>query len=411
MSRTALMTRCSLMASLAVSLSVLGDAPAPTSPLEPLVALLARIDDPAVRRDLLRGMHKAIEGRRRVPMPRGWRAVYPRLAKSPDAEVRRRARLMGVIFGDQVVIGTLNRLISDAKAPAIERLEALGALVQTADRALLPTLIRLISISGRPGEDRVLVSAALRGLAVYQDERVPRLIIDRFDRFSPAERRDAIGTLAARTSSAIKLLKAVESAVIARREISAFTARQIAALGDAALTRRLEKSWGRVRPTATDKKQRITGLKRRLTAEAIGAADRRQGRRVFSKTCANCHMLFGAGRKVGPDLTGAQRTNLDYLLENLVDPNALVGRDYQLSVIATSGGRVVTGVVSRSDDRRVTVQTANEDIVIPRDEIEVWKRQNNSMMPEGMLEKLSTDDLVALFAYLSGPGPVRLDEK
>lgn len=56
----------------------------------------------------------------------------------------------------------------------------------------------------------------------------------------------------------------------------------------------------------------------------------RRGRAVFQKTCANCHQLFDTGGAIGPNLTGSQRTNLDYLLENMVDPSASVAKDFQV---------------------------------------------------------------------------------
>ena len=45
------------------------------------------------------------------------------------------------------------------------------------------------------------------------------------------------------------------------------------------------------------------------------------GRAVFAKTCLNCHTLYGVGGKVGPEITGANRGNIDYLLENILDPS------------------------------------------------------------------------------------------
>jgi putative heme-binding domain-containing protein len=89
-------------------------------------------------------------------------------------------------------------------------------------------------------------------------------------------------------------------------------------------------------------------------------ADRSAGRALFQKTCANCHKLFDAGGAIGPEITGAQRTNLDYLLENLIDPSAAVARDFQMQIIQTTGGRVITGLVVAESENAVTVQTLNE---------------------------------------------------
>ena len=132
---------------------------------------------------------------------------------------------------------------------------------------------------------------------------------------------------------------------------------------------------------------------------------------MYQQTCASCHRLFDSGGKIGPDITGSQRTNLDYLLENLLDPSATVAKDYQMEVIATTAGRVITGLVVSDSKQVVTVQTVNEKLAVPADEIESRIRSTVSMMPEGMLQKLSTRQLRELFAYLMGSEQVPLPEE
>ena len=72
---------------------------------------------------------------------------------------------------------------------------------------------------------------------------------------------------------------------------------------------------------------------------------------MFAKTCQQCHTLFGAGGKIGPELTGSNRANLDYLLSNILDPSAVMAKEYQPSVIVTADGRVVTGIVQAARRR------------------------------------------------------------
>jgi putative heme-binding domain-containing protein len=68
---------------------------------------------------------------------------------------------------------------------------------------------------------------------------------------------------------------------------------------------------------------------------------------VFAKTCQVCHTLFGTGAKIGPDLTGSNRQNLDYLLQNIVDPSAVMAKEYQPLVVRLEDGRVITGIRKR----------------------------------------------------------------
>ena len=151
-------------------------------------------------------------------------------------------------------------------------------------------------------------------------------------------------------------------------------------------------------------------LKVTLTADVLTNGDQSKGRAQFKKICANCHQLYGDGAKIGPELTGSQRKNLEYLVQNLVDPNALVGKDYQMSVILTTEGRTLSGIVTEENEKTVTIQTQTDRVILSRDDIEEQKKQSISMMPEGMLDKLSEEEIANLFAYLQGDHQVALPE-
>jgi putative heme-binding domain-containing protein len=127
---------------------------------------------------------------------------------------------------------------------------------------------------------------------------------------------------------------------------------------------------------------------------------------VFSRTCQQCHTLFGEGGKVGPDITGSNRSDLDYILHNAVDPNAVIPNDYRTSNIETKDERSITGIVSKQDDNAITVVTANETLIIPRNELKSVAQTELSMMPEGLLQAISEDDVRDLLAYLRTPAQV-----
>ena len=178
-----------------------------------------------------------------------------------------------------------------------------------------------------------LRGAALRALAVYSDEATPRLVLGQYSSFTDEEKADAVGTLASRPAYALALLDAIDKGQVLRNDVSAFTVRQMQALKDKAVTERLTKVWGVVRRTSTDKSEQMSKYKALLTPAHLTEADRSRGRLLFQQTCASCHVLFGQGGQVGPELTGSQRMNLDYLLENILDPSALVPREYQVTVL------------------------------------------------------------------------------
>src|SRR5205823_4414017 len=145
-----------------------------------------------------------------------------------------------------------------------------------------------------------------------------------------------------------------------------------------------------------------------LTPESLRTADLSKGRAVFVKNCATCHRLFGEGAKIGPELTGSQRANLDYVLENVLDPSAVVPKEYQVTVFELKSGRVLQGIITQETERAVTVQTQNEAVVVPKEEIETRTETKTSMMPEGLFDKLTNEEVRDLVAYLASLAQVPL---
>lgn len=157
-----------------------------------------------------------------------------------------------------------------------------------------------------------------------------------------------------------------------------------------------------IHPPAEAALQVVADFRRQLTPQHLADADRSRGRVLFSTHCANCHRLFGEGATTGPDLGPLQRTNLDYLLAAIVTPNALVGFDYQTVVVATADGRTLSGVIAREDANSLTLQTATELVTIEKGSIDDQSKSDVSIMPEGMLQKLSLADVRDLIGYVQG---------
>jgi putative heme-binding domain-containing protein len=394
---------CSLAIILVITAATAMNAVAANKPanLAPLIALLGTIDDADFQIDVLAGIHDAVKGRRGVTMPTGWRDVSRKLSRSDSAAVREKALLLSLIFGDKTAAAALRKRVNDSKATKEIRSGALQALVQTRVTGM-DTFLRALL------DDDVMRAAALRAMASLDDEMTPTVILKRYASFSADEKRDAVSTLAARPAFALALLDAVGSGAIPSRDISAFVARQMMELGDAKIKQQLAQVWGSVRPTGTDRTALIAEFKQRLTPGVLKKGNPAQGRALFQKTCASCHKLFDAGKAIGPELTGSQRRNLDYVLSNLLDPNAVIGRDYRMTVVVTDTGRVVTGIVREENSQTLTLQTANDLVLLPKDEIDVRKRSPVSMMPEGMLQKMKPEEVRDLLKYLASEGQVSL---
>lgn len=337
-------------------------------------------------------------------MPSGWDEAYPKLAGSASAEVRERAMALAVLFGDERALESLRQVVADAKGPASARRTALQTLVANQPPKLVAMLHSLL-------EEPAMRGPALQGLAAYADPKTPSLILQRYAKLTADEKSDAVSTLASRPTYALALLDAVADKTVARQDLSAFAVRQLLALNDKKVTARVNEVWGTLRPASQEKAALTAKYKKLLTADTLKQANLSHGRLVYAKHCAVCHKLFGEGGNIGPELTGSQRANLDYVLENMLDPSAVVPREYQVSIITTDSGRTLTGIVKEETERAVTVQTQNEVVIVPKDEIDIRRQSNLSMMPEGMFERLTFDEVRDLVGYLASPQQVPLTKQ
>ena len=163
---------------------------------------------------------------------------------------------------------------------------------------------------------------------------------------------------------------------------------------------RLESLWGKLPASgSTEKKRRIAEIRGLLPEGDKGSAAR--GKPIFKEHCAVCHKLWSEGENIGPELTGADRGNLEFLMTSLVDPSAQIRKEYQSQTIALRDGRVLSGLVVDENDRVLTLVDSNrQKTLISRDTIEDSKPAEISLMPEGLLEKLTEPQIRDLFQYL-----------
>jgi putative heme-binding domain-containing protein len=311
---------------------------------------------------------------------------------------------LSVLFGDPQAMAALRKTVEDTKADTGARSRALQTLVEKRAEGT-PALLRKMLDDGK------LVRPALRGLAAYDEKDTPKLILERYSKLDAESKADAVATLASRASYALALLDAIEKKRVARADVSVPLARQIAALNDKKVSERLEAVWGSVRPTGKDREALLAKYRKIASKDALKKADRSAGRALYEKSCANCHVLFGSGGKIGPELTGSQRTNPDYILHKVLDPHATVPLDFQVTRFVLNSGRIITGLVKQEFDKVLVVQTPTDEVRIQKSDIDKRERQRESLMPEGLLTPLKDREVRELLAYLAGDGQVALPKK
>lgn len=367
--------------------------------LAALVELLGSNDDPQFQLDVLKGMSDGLKGRREVKMPAGWTKVAEKLAKSPDEHVRQLAQSLSVTFGSASALAALRDTLLNANAGPAARSNALVSLLQAKDAKLPAALQSLL-------KDPLMRAGALRGLAAYDDPKTPAAILDIYPTLSPLEKKDALNTLVSRDGYARPLLAAVAEKKIPSKDLTADILRQLRNLKDPQINAQVAQSFGVARETEGDKLKEVARFKKLIAEKGYG--DARRGRAVFSRICQQCHTLFGEGGKIAPDITGSNRPDLDYILQNVIDPNAVIPNDYRTSNIETKDDRSITGIVTKQDDNAITVMTANETLVLPRNELKSVTQTELSMMPEGLLQAMTETEVRDLLAYLRSPAQVPL---
>jgi len=365
-----------------------------------LTQSLGNSDDAQFQADVVLGMYLALNGRRQLSEPEGWASVAGKLEKHPSKEVQDQALRISLTFGNETALREIEHRAADKSLAGSERkgaLEALGSIRR-------PELVALLQKSLT---DPALRRTAMNELAAYENSETPNLIISQYARLNPEEKSEAINTLSSRVSFAIPLLEAVRDKKIPARDITPFSARQMQAYKDPRLEPLL-KELGTVRGVSGEKAAQVERYKKLLTSAALGQADLQHGRAMFKRTCASCHTLFDDGGKLAPELTGSQRGNLDYILENVIDPNAVVWDRYKATYFETSDDRLISGIVTLENESTVTIQTQTGTVTLPRNDIVKKTQSNLSMMPEGLLDALSEGEIIDLVGYLQSPKQVPL---
>lgn len=372
------------------------------APLESMLELAAKFS-PSLRDSVLEGMSEAFVGWRKVKQPQGWDAVAAAVGaqeRLDDARAKR-VRDLSALFGDGRALDEVKKVVADGAADLPNRVAALKTLIEARPDDLRKICEGLLDTRG-------LNAVAVKGLALFDDAKLGQALAKRYRKFDPADRGALLDVLVSRATWARALLEEMKAGAVPRADVTAFHARQIQAFDDQVLTAQLAESWGELRESSEDKKNLIQQLKTELNEERLAGADLGLGRQMYQAVCAVCHVLYGEGGLVGPDLTGSGRANLDYLLENIVDPSAVVAVDHQMTMVTLADGRILSGVIAAQTERTLTLRLLNQEQSVERKEIVKQETSPVSMMPEGLLNALTPDQVRDLLAYLMHPSQVPL---
>ncbi len=239
---------------------------------------------------------------------------------------------------------------------------------------------------------------AIRAVAAFdRPKELGVMLLREYDSFSSPEKLEVVQVLASRTDYGRILMNALRENRIPKRDVPAYAARQLhRVVGSGFL-----EVWGPISPLSTEKVAAIAKYKALLNDEALTSADARKGREMYDNLCGVCHKMYGDGGILGPDITGSNRTNIDYLLSNILDPSAEIQDDYKMVMVTTRDGRTYAGNIASENERTLTLRVVGQDsVLINKSNIQSREGSELSMMPEGIFANLTDQEVLNLVAYL-----------
>jgi putative membrane-bound dehydrogenase-like protein len=370
--------------------------------LEPVAAALLSNTDLALRLQLVEGVRDGLKslGRNGVTKPKNWDEAFAALDATKDAKLADLTAQIGQQFGDAKAADAQLAVLKDKAAPIERRRQILTAFARDAYAAALPVVMSLL-------DEPAIRRDAIRALASFDTPQVAPTLIKRYATLSAAEKAEVVLTLSTRRSNASALVAALKNNTIPKTDVTASDARQLyRVLGPSFV-----EFWGPITQLASDKQAEMAKYKAMLTDAEIAKADTSQGRAIYERTCMACHKLYGAGGIIGPELTGSNRADLDYILSQIINPSEVMQESYQLVIVTTRDGRTLSGTVVAEDNQQLTLRLVGQDSIVTKSEILSREKSPVSMMPEGLLKTLKDDEVRDLIAYLRTPAQVPLPKK
>ncbi|MFO1485376.1 MAG: PVC-type heme-binding CxxCH protein [Verrucomicrobiaceae bacterium] len=327
----------------------------------------------------------------KVEMPKAWPQVRSDLSDQSDASDV--VRQLSALFGDKTVLAEMRTLLADTVKPLPQRRAAFDLLKRTGDAESTPIFAKLL-------DEPAFTTAVIPLLSRSNDPKTAAALMQRFEALDAANRGVVLGVLTSRAELAKSLLEAVKAGSFDKKHLSSLQIRQMRNLNHAEINTLLDATWGKVNESSAAAKASIAKLKKAYESAPLWAFNAKAGEQTFQQLCAVCHAMGGVGGKLGPDLAGSWRNGLDYFLENIIDPNAVVGDNFQLHVLTKKDGSVVSGVIEQETDTAITVRTVTESVVISKSDLKDRQKTPVSLMPPGLLEALPERKALEMLKYL-----------
>jgi putative heme-binding domain-containing protein len=357
--------------------------------------LLRAAPDARAADQVLEGLEKAFAGRVASKFPDQLKEA---VAGALRDDLAGKHLALGVRVGHPGALAAALGVIGDEAANKERRSEFIRLFGEVPQPSSVPVLLKVL----RDSKFRSVRLTVLTALQRYDLPDIAATVIGQY--VGPWAKEAELQTaaqnlLASRPAWALTLLQEVDAGKVAPRTIPLDVVRTIQRHSDERIAKLVEKHWGKIRAATPDEKR--TEMLRLAGVLKPGGGDEKAGKVVFTNTCAKCHKLFGDGAVVGPELTGYERDNIRYWLDNIVDPSAQIRDEYLAFVVDTKDGRTLTGIIAAQDKATVTLKLSDaQQVRLAREQIEELRASPISIMPEDVLKELKDQQIRDLFAYL-----------
>lgn len=344
-------------------------------------------------RILLQGFEEAFKGRSLADLPP---VLVEQLARQGGGSV-----ILGLRQGRAEAIQQALAAIADEKSDRKQRLEYITVFGEIDQPQAVPVLLEVVDRSS----DDELRMAALTALLAYDDASIGARVIAVYGQLNDDVRAAAHTLLASRKAWARQLVEAVDSGSVEIATIPLDVVRKLTIHRDERIAELVSRHWRDVGGATSEEMQ--AHIARYSAVLANGRGDPYAGKKLYAQSCGKCHILFGDGGRIGPDLTSYKRDDTLQMLLNVVNPSAEIREGFETVLVITDDGRVATGFRYDEDSRVLVLRGVDgQNITIPRERIEEILPQPKSIMPEGLLKDLTEQQVRDLFAYLRSSQPL-----
>lgn len=358
------------------------------------VRLFQHAPDAESTRLLVKGFEQASRGRLLEGLPT---ELVNILAKAGGNSLP-----LGVRQGRADAVTRSLHLIADPKAKLADRLQ----LIEIFGEVNQPTSVGVLLTLAEKDSDPRIKTASLVALTLYDEPRIGKTVVQLYPRFSDDAQSAAETLLSTRKSWSRDLLEAIDAGQIDARRLKPEVVRKMTVHRDPRIAQLIARHFPHIKGATTAEMQaQIARLSKVLKPSAGG--DPYSGKRLFANSCAKCHVLFGEGGRIGPDLTTFKRDDLLNMLINVVNPSAEIREGFEQVMVVTHDGRAVSGLRFDQDPQVLVLRGVDgQNITIARRDIEETIPQPKSLMPEGLLNSMKDQEVRDLFAYLRSSQPI-----